>query len=58
MLRKSKDEPDEIFLGNSQFDEDGEETLWISGRAPLEVILCHEGLSIHSLLLWDDWAAR
>ena len=57
MIKSPKDQPEEIFLESSQFDDE-EETLWISGRAPLEAILTKEGLSIFPLFSLDDIKKR
>ena len=56
MIKRLKEEPYGIFPEDSQRDE--EETLWISGRAPLEAILTSEGLSILSLFSLDDFAEK
>jgi len=56
MIRRPKNQPDEIFLESFSLEE--EETLWISGRAPTEAILISEGLSIFSLFSLDDFVEK
>jgi len=56
IIKRPNDQPDERFLESFPCDE--EESLWISGRAPMEAILKSEGLSILSLFSINDFVEK